>query len=56
MSIPTADICAELADASGLGIELRFYHHLANLSSMRLARNATGGKVPYETIHVYSRR
>jgi DNA modification methylase len=55
-SIPTADICAELADASGLGIELRFYHHLANLSSMRLARNATGGKVPYETIHVYSRR
>lgn len=55
-SIPTADICAEIADASGLGIELRFYHHLANLSSMRLARNVTGGKVPYETIHVYSRR
>jgi hypothetical protein len=56
ISIPTADLCVELAEASGLNVELRFYHHLANLSSMRLARSATGGKVPYETVHVFARR
>ncbi len=55
IDIPTASLIETLALSSGLRTELRFYHHLANRSSMRLNRSATGGKVQLETIYVFTR-
>ena len=53
--IPTASICRHLAASAGLEPSLRFFHHVTNVSSMRLSRNSSGGSVPYETIDVYTR-
>lgn len=51
--IPTSALLAHLASDVGFESELRFYHHLANRSSMRLNRGETGGIVKYETINVF---
>lgn len=56
ITVPTAEIVQSLAEEVGFGTELRFYHHLANRSSMRLNRAQTGGKVSFETICVFRKR
>jgi SAM-dependent methyltransferase len=53
--VPTSTICEELAEASGLRLQLRFFHQIANVSSMRLRRSETGGIVPLEAVHVFVR-
>ncbi len=51
-AIPTAEICERIAVEAGFSVKLRFFHEVANVSSMRLSRNATGGKVSTEQISV----
>jgi SAM-dependent methyltransferase len=53
--VSTSVICEELAEASGLSLQLRFFHQIANVSSMRLRRSETGGSVPLEAVHVLVR-
>jgi SAM-dependent methyltransferase len=53
--VKTAAICEQLAESAGLTVQLRFEHQIANVSSMRLSRNAAGGKVATEVIHVFRR-
>jgi DNA modification methylase len=53
--VPTAAIIHDLASRVGFGTALRFYHHLANRSSMRLNRSESGGRVDVETVYVFQR-
>jgi DNA modification methylase len=53
--VKTAAVCEQLAESAGLTVQLRFEHQIANVSSMRLSRNAAGGKVATEAIHVLRR-
>lgn len=53
--IKTADMLEHLAHRAGLKTELRFFHDLANRSSIRLNRGATGGQVPFEAVYVFTR-
>ncbi len=50
LSLPTDELLLRLAMRAGLELRLRFYHVMANRSSMRLARNRTGGEIPTETV------
>ncbi|MCK5640972.1 MAG: DNA adenine methylase [Gammaproteobacteria bacterium] len=50
--IKTADLIQHLAEAVGWSCELRFYHYIANRSSMRLNRSQTGGQIKLESILV----
>lgn len=50
--IPTARMLEELAHEAGFETVLRFYHRLANRSSMRLNRGPTGGQVAKEVVLV----
>lgn len=52
--VPTAEVCEALAADAGLVRRLRFFHRVANVSSMRLNRHGTGGRVPTETICVFA--
>lgn len=51
--VPTADLLEEIANDVGFVTELRFFHVLANRSSMRLNRSATGGSIARERIYVF---
>jgi hypothetical protein len=51
-AIPTAALIEDIAQSVGFDRELRFFHHLANRSSMRLRRGPTGGKMKTETVLV----
>lgn len=53
--VPTATLLGEIAQANGLSTELLFFHRLANRSSMRLNRSATGGQVGREAIYVFAK-
>jgi tRNA G10 N-methylase Trm11 len=55
LSLPTDELLLRLALAAGLQLRLRFYHVMANRSSMRLARHRTGGEIPTETIFVFEK-
>lgn len=52
LEVPTAAILEELASQTAFSTHLRFYHELANRSSMRLNRSETGGKLNRETVLV----
>ncbi len=54
--VPTGALVEDLATAAGLETELRFRHSLANKSSMRMNRAASGGDVKTETVLVMRRR
>ncbi len=51
--VPTGELLEHVAGEAGFKLELRFFHHLANRSSMRLTRGATGGKLKTETVLVF---
>lgn len=51
--VPTADLLEEIANEIGFETELRFFHVLANRSSMRLNRSSTGGSIARERIYVF---
>lgn len=51
--IPTADLLQEIAHDIGFTTEVRFFHVLANRSSMRLNRSITGGSIIRERIYVF---
>jgi DNA modification methylase len=53
--LPTAEVVHDLARKVGFTTQLRFYHHLANRSSMRLNRASSGGKVDFETVYVFQK-
>lgn len=53
--VPTAPLVEYLANKIGLTTELKFHHHVANRSSMRLNRNDSGGKLKHENVYVFCR-
>lgn len=53
LTVPTAEILCEQAQSVGFTTELRFFHHLANRSSMRLSRSETGGTIGREVLYVF---
>lgn len=53
VTVPTAEILGQLAELSGFEVEVSFYHQLANRSSMRLSRSATGGTISREHVYVF---
>lgn len=55
LHIPTDDLLISLAADAGLRVRLKFYHVMANRSSMRLTRGKTGGEIPTETVIVFER-
>lgn len=50
--IETAKVVESLAHEVGMETRLRFLHRLENISSLRLNRSATGGKLKTETVIV----
>lgn len=55
LTVPTSDLLIELAKDAGLKLSLRFYHVLANRSSMRMNRASTGGSIQREAVLVFQR-
>jgi SAM-dependent methyltransferase len=55
IQVGLAELFSDLAESQGLSPRVRFYHQLANRSSMRLNRSATGGTVKREVVLVLTR-
>jgi hypothetical protein len=53
--VPTGALLEHLANGAGLGTQLHFFHHVNNVSSMRLNRSATGGAVKEESVYAFKR-
>ncbi len=53
MQVPTADLLEDIANEAGLRTETKFFHVIANRSSMRLNRSSTGGQIRRETVFVF---
>jgi len=53
LQVPTAQILKEQAQSVGFSVEVDVYHELANRSSMRLSRSATGGTIGREQVYVF---
>lgn len=53
LQVPTAQVLKEQAQSVGFSVEVDVYHELANRSSMRLSRSATGGTIGREQVYVF---
>jgi tRNA G10 N-methylase Trm11 len=53
IQVPTAQILREQAESAGFTVEVDVYHELANRSSMRLSRSASGGTIGREQVYVF---
>lgn len=51
--VPTAEILKEQAESVGFTVEVDIFHELANRSSMRLSRSASGGTISREQVYVF---
>lgn len=53
LNVQTGDILESIANSVGFRTELKFYHVMANRSSMRLNRSETGGSITRELVYVF---